>query len=258
MKKTSIKNLKVLAMILLTSTLLILTAGASVPNVKAQTTTTLFLYTTLGSSSVTANGTALTPGAENTMTAGDTYSFTATASTGWKFVCWDYAAASGAVGSAMNPYPIVISAACSLEAVFIPTTNTTITPSGSGSATITLFDSAGGTTSPTGSTSGASVSATIGHSSTMTETPGSSYTFLCWVTQCSSGNNYYTSSTLSYTPQTTGVAIEPLWVVTSSGVTLPTPAPTIDEFSSLMVVVLAAALVATAFGTYAYTKRAKN
>ena len=35
------KNFKVLAMILLTSTLLILTSAVSIPNVKAATTTTL-------------------------------------------------------------------------------------------------------------------------------------------------------------------------------------------------------------------------
>jgi hypothetical protein len=249
------KNLKVLAMILLTSTLLILASSASISTVKAATTTTLFLYTTLGLSSVTANGTALTPGASNTLTSGNTYAFTATASSGWKFVCFDYAAASGAVGSTKNPFSEVISAACSLEAVFIPTTNTTGTSSGSGAATITLFTSAGGTTSPAGSTSGASVSATIGHSTTITETPSSSvYTFLCWVAQSSSASNYYTSTTLSYTPLTSGVAIEPIWVPTSSGITL----PVINEYSTAVVAFLAIALVASALGAYAYTKRAKK
>ena len=249
-------------MILLTSTLLILTAAVSIPSVKATTTTTLFLYTTLGTSSVTANGTALKSGAENTLTSGDTYTFTATPTSGWKFVCFDYAAASGAVGSTKNPYSMVISAACSLEAVFIPTTNTTGTSSGTGASTITLFATAGGTTSPTGSTSGASVSGVIGHTTTITETPSSSvYTFLCWVTQCSSASNYYTSTTLSYTPITSGVAIEPIWVPTSSAITLPTPTPAptkIAEFSSLMVVIVVAALIAAAFGTYAYTKRNKK
>jgi hypothetical protein len=250
------KKLRVLAMILLTSTLLILTAGVSIPSAKAATTTTLFLYTTLGTSSVTANGTALKGGVDNTVTSGDTYTFSATASSGWRFVCFDYAAASGAVGSTKNPFSEVISAACSLEAVFIPTTNTTGTLSGSGAATLTLFASAGGTTSPAGSTSGASISGTVGHATTITETPGTGYTFLCWVAQSSSANNYYTSPTLSYTPLTTsGAAIEPIWVVTSSAVTLPTP---IDEFSSLMVVILALALVATAFGAYAYTRRNKK
>lgn len=255
------KNLKVLAMIILTSALLILASSASVSTVKGATTTTLFLYTTLGSSSVSANGTTLTAGGSNTMTAGDTYTFTATPDSGWKFVCWDYAAASGAVGSTNNPFSQVISAACSLEAVYIPTTNATGTTSGSGSSTITLFTSAGGTSSPAGSTTGTAITGTIGTATTLTETPSSSvYTFLCWITQCSSANNYYTSSSLSYKPLTSGVAIEPIWVVTSANISLPTPAPTpkpTPEISSAMVAVLALALVATAFGTYAYKKAKK-
>ena len=253
------RKLKVLAMILLTSTLLILTAGVSIPSAKATTTTTLFLYTTLGTSSVTANGTAMTGGASTTLNSGNTYQFKATASSGWQFVCFVYADKTGAVGSTLNPYSKVISNPCSLEAVFIPTTNTTGTSSGSGAATLTLFASGGGTTSPAGATGGASISAVIGHTSTITETPGTGYTFLCWVVQCSSASNYYTSSTLSYTPITTGAAIEPIWVPTSSAITLPTPTPTkIDELSSLMVVIVAAALVATALGSYAYAKRKKK
>ncbi len=46
MSKT--KNFKVIAMILLTTTLLVLASSASISNVKAATTQTLVLYTTLG------------------------------------------------------------------------------------------------------------------------------------------------------------------------------------------------------------------
>jgi hypothetical protein len=254
------KNIKVFAMILLTSTLLILASSASISTVKAATTTALFLYTTLGTSSVTANGTALTSGASASLNTGDTYQFKATASSGWQFVCFVYADKNGPVGSTNNPYSRVISNACSLEAVFIPTTNTAGTPSGSGATTLTLFASAGGTTTPAGTTSGASVSATVGHATTITETPGNGYTFLCWVVQCTAENNYYTSSTLSYTPlSTSGAAVEALWVPTASAITLPTPAPTkIDEVSSAMVAILAVALVASVIGTFAYTKKAKK
>ena len=259
------KKLKVLAMILLTSTLLILTAAVSIPSVKATTTTTLFLYTTLGTSSVTANGTAMTEGGSTTLNSGNTYQFKATASSGWQFVCFVYADKTGAVGSTLNPYSKVISNPCSLEAVFIPTTNTTGTSSGTGASTISLFASAGGTTTPavpsTDISSGLTISGVIGHTTTITETPGTGYTFLCWVTQCSSASNYYTSTTLSYTPITSGVAVEPFWVPTSSAITLPTPTPAptkIAEFSSLMVFIVVAALIATALGTYAYTKRNKK
>jgi len=256
------KKLKVLALILLTATLLI-PALSAISTVKAATTTTLALYTTLGLSSVKANGTTLTAGS-NTLTSGDTYTFTATPDSGWKFVCFDYAAASGALSSTNNPYSNVISAACSLEAVCIPSTNTTGTTSGSGASTITLFASAGGTTSPAVPSAdvftGTSISGTIGTATSITETPGTGYTFLCWVTQCSSANNYYTSSTLSYKPLTSGVAIEPLWVYGTT-VTLPTPTPTptkIVEYSSLAAVVVAAALVAAALATFVYAKKSRK
>jgi len=253
------KKAKVLAMILLTSTLLILAVSANVPNVKAATTN-LVLYTTLGMGTVSANGTALTAGsAGNPLTSGDTYTFTQTASSGFQFIGWAYADASGPTGTNTASYSKVISQACSLEALYVPSTNTTATPSGSGASTITLFATAGGETSPKGTPfTGASVSGVIGHSTTITQTPGDGYTFLCWVVQCSS-NNYYTSSTLNYTPTESGAALEALWIPTGSGITLPstgpTPTPTkVDEFSTVMGAVLAVALVAAALGTFAYKK----
>jgi hypothetical protein len=262
MNSKSTKNFKVLAMILLTSTLLIVAASASIPNAKAATTTNLILYTTLGMNTVSANGTAMTPGSTgNALTTGDTYTFTATASSGYKLIGWAYADSSGPTGSTSATFSKVISAACSLEAIFVPTTNTTATSSGSGASTLTLFATAGGTTSPSGTLAGASISATIGHTTTITETAGTGYTFLCWVVQCSQ-SNYYTSSTLNYTPISSGAAIEALWIPTGSGITLSstsaTPTPKVSEFSSAIVAVLALALVASAFGTYAFTKKVRK
>ena len=252
------KKLKILALILLTSTLLILTSGVSIPSAKAATTTTLFLYTTLGTSSVTENGTAMKEGASTTLNSGNTYQFTATASTGWKFLCFVYADKNGPVGSTNNPYSKVISNACSLEAVFTPTTNTTGTSSTTGSSALTLFATAGGTTTPavpsTDISSGLTITGTIGHTTTITETPGSGYTFLCWLVQCSLTNNIYTSATLLYTPITSGAAIEAIWVPTGSGITV----PVINEFSNIALVILAVALAVSALGAYAYTRRAKK
>ncbi len=256
------KKLKVFAMILLTSTLLILASSASVSTVKAATTSSVFLYTTLGapsSSAVTANGTAMAMGASTSFNTGDTEQFKATAASGFEFLCFVYADASAQVASTNNPYTKTITGNAALEAVFIPTTNTTATASGSGAATLTVFATYGGTTTPAGSNTGKTASGyTIGHSATLTQTPGSDFKFLCWVVQCSS-NNYYTSSPLVYTPTEAGAAIEAIWVPTSSSVTLPsasaTPTPKVAEFSSAMVAIVALALVASAFGTYAVAKK---
>jgi len=250
-------------MILLTSTILILAASASIVPVRAATEN-LVLYTTLGMGTVSANGTALTPGSAtaNVITAGDTYTFTQTASSGYKFIGWAYADASGAVGSTSASFTKVLAGTCSLQAIYIPTTNTTVAPSGSGSSAIAVFATAGGTTSPAGSLTGQTTTGTVGHSTTFTETALRGYTFLCWVVQCNQ-NNYYTSSPLQYTPtSTSGAALEAIWVPTGSGITLPsasstpTPTPTkVDEFSTAVVAVLALALVAAAFGTYTYRKK---
>ncbi len=253
------KKLKVLAMILLTSTILILAASANVPPAKAETTSAMFLYTTLGTSSVTANATTMTLGGSTNLNNGDTYQFQATATSGWKFLCFVYADKNGPVTSTDNPYSHSISQACSLEAVFLPTTNTTATTSGSGAASFTIFATSGGETVPAGDTTGKTVTGyTIGHSATFTQTPGSDFKFLCWVTQCSS-NNYYDTSTLNYTPTESGTALEAIWIPTSSSITLPstsaTPTPTIPEFSAAAVALVALILVAGAFGTYAYTKK---
>lgn len=261
------KKLKVLAMIILTSTLLILASAASFPSVKAATTSSLVVYTTLGGASsgaVMANGTAMVMGsAGNPLTTGDTYTFTATAASGYQFLGWAYADASGSAGTTSASYSKVISQACALEAVFVPTTNVTATPSGSGASTMSLFATEGGTTSPTGQLDGAAVSGTIGTAQTFTETPGDGYNFLCWVVQCGQ-NNYYTSSTLSYTPTSSGAAIEALWVPTDSGITLTsttptaTPTSTVPEFSAAITVIIAAALVAAAFATIAISKKARK
>jgi len=261
MNSKSTKNFKVLAFILLTSTLLILAASSvSIPNVKAATTTTLDVYTTLGGATtgaVDANGTAMVESsAGNALITGDTYQFTATAASGFQFIGWAYADASGASGTTSATFTKVITAPCGLEAIFVPTTNATATTSGSGTSTLTLFATEGGTTTPAGTIfTGSSISATIGTPTTITEKPGSGYTFLCWVVECAS-NNVYTSSTLSYTPTSTGAAIEAIWVPSSSGITL--PAIPINEFSSATAIITVMALVIVAFGAYAYTKKAKK
>jgi len=250
------KNIKVFAMILLTSTLLILAlSAANVLSAKAQTTETLVIYPTLGLGSVSANGTAMvTTSTGNTLNSGDTYTFTATASSGFQLIGWAYADKNGPSGSSSASFSKVISQSCALEAIFVPTTNTTAT-SGSGASTIVLFGTEGGTTNPTGDAfTGTTMSGTIGTAMTISQTPGTDYTFLCWVVTDGTANSEYTSSTLTYAPATSGVAIEPLWIASGSGVTL----PTIPEFSAAIVAVLAVALVAAAVGAFAFKKIKRN
>ncbi len=257
MSKTS-KNFKVLALILLTSTIL-LTAGAG--GAKAASTTSVYFYTTFGGT-VTANGTAITGGSTTSYTTGNTVSFAATASSGFKFVCFEYVASTGTQTSTNNPFVQTLSSvSCAVEALFSPTTNTTLTTSGSGTATVDMLITAGGDTVPAGKATGTYTNYTVGKTYTFTAVPGTgppSFKLLYWLTATTVGStttyNMYTSMNPSITIKSDSVAIQAMFVPTSSSVVV----PTINEFSAAAVVALIVALVAVALGTFVYTKKAKK
>lgn len=251
------RNLKVFSLILLTSALL-LTIGANIASVKAQTQDSVFAYTTLGGT-ISANGSTLTGGSTTTYGDGSTISFSATASSGFKFLCWEYAGASGAITSTTNPLSYTISTSeIAIEAIFIPTTSTTPTTTGSGSASVDLFPSIGGTTDPAGASAPYN-NYTIGATDTFTQTPGDGFKFLCWISQTSTASTLSTNSPFSLEITDSNVALQALWIPTSSTVTLPSasPSPTVPEYSNVAAIVVALALAAVAFGTYAYRRKTK-
>jgi hypothetical protein len=250
------KKLKVFALILLTSALLLLAVNANVSSVKAASTTSVFVYTILGGT-ISGNGTSLSGDKSYTYTTGDTVAFTATPSSGFKFLCFEYATSSGAQTSTNNPFSETLSAtSCAVEAMFIPTINYTASSTSSGAASVTIFATIGGTTTPAGGVTGPTYSDyTVGTVSTFTQTPGTNFKFLCWVTQTSAGSAVYTASPLSLKIPSSSIAMEALWIPTSSTVTVPT---IVNEYSTAVVAILAIALVASALGTYAYTKRNKK
>ena len=251
------KKLSIMALILLTSTIL-LTASAGGAN--AASTTSVYLYTTFGGT-VAGNGTTLTSGTSSSYTTGDTINFTATAQSGFKFVCFEYVASSGTQATTDNPFYQTLSlASCALEALFSPTTNTTLTPSGSGKATVDMLLTAGGDTVPKGEATGTYTNYTVGSTYQFTSVPGQgppAFKLLYWLTATTVGStttyNIYTSTNPSITIASDSVAIQALFVPTSSTVSV----PTVNEFSAAIVAVLAVALVASAIGTYAYRRTKK-
>ncbi len=260
MNKNSTKNFKVLALILLTSALLISAINTQVPLAKAATTDSVYVYSTIGGS-VSANGTAAAGGSSLSYANGDVVTFSQTASAGFNFLGWIYVTPSGAVTSAASTVTETISASgCAIEAIFIPTTNAVQSSSGSGTATIALYFTVGGTTVPSSLTSTPPITYTnytIGESATFTAVPASGFNFLFWMVVTSTSSTY-TSSTLTLNiPQNT-CAMEAIFVPTSSTLTLPTPTPTINEFSTATTLAMVIAIVAVAFGTYTYTKKAKK
>ena len=262
MSKNTAKNFKVLALILLTSALLITAISTEVPMAKAATSDSVYVYTTLGGT-ITANGATVTGGSSPTYDNGTVVSFTAVPSAAdFTFLGWVYINGAAA-SSTVNPLSFTISAkSCAVEAMFQPTTNATQTSTGSGQATIALYFSAGGTTVPasgTGTgTSGTYTNYTVGTSSTFTAVPASDFKFLYWMIATSTVSTYTSTALTLKVPENTCV-MQAFFVPTSSTVTLsPTPTPKVDEFSSAIALVTALALVAVAFGTYTYTKKAKK
>jgi len=251
------RNLEIFAMILLTSSLLLLAINANVASVKAQTTDTVIAYTTLGGT-IAINGTTLAGGGTSTTYAANSdLTLTATASSGFKFLCWEYASVSGPTTSTSNPLQYTISVSeIALMAMFTPTTNATQSSTSTSAATVDVFNSIGGTTTPAGGFTGpAYTTYTIGTSYSFTQTPGTGFQFLYWLVQTSSGANVYTASPLSLKITSSSTAIQAFWVPTSSTITLPT---IVSEFSSAMLAVLLSVLVLIAAGTYVYHRRAKN
>lgn len=256
----STKKFKVFAMILLTSAILLLAINPNVSSVKAATTTSVYVFTTLGGT-MTGNGTALKEGGvATTYTTGDSVSFDAAASSGWNFLCFVYASTAGAFTSITNPFSLTLSeSAYSIEAIYTPTHNST-SSAPSGTSTLVVFSGIGGTTEPSGGLTGpVYTNYTVGKTYSFTETPGSGQKFLCWITETVSGSSYYTqaytTTPLSLNLTSSSVTIQAFWIPTSSTVVLP---KIISEFSPVMIAVLLSALVLIAAATYVYRRRTKK
>jgi len=226
MSKNTTKNFKVFALILLTSALLLVAVIPNVP-VKAATTDSVYVYSTIGGS-ISGNGTALTGGSSPTYANGAVVAFTETPSSGFTFLNWIYInGTTGATTSTASTLSTSITqASCAVEAMFLPTTNATQTSSGSGAATIDLYFSAGGTTDPASPKTYTNY--TIGTSSTFSAVPASGFKFLYWVVATSSVSTYTSSSLTLNIPANTCV-IQAFFVPTSSNVALPTPTPKVNE-----------------------------
>jgi len=234
------KKVKVLTLILLASTLLLLSASLTA---KAASTTTVVVLASVGGTTSPAAG-------SQTETVGQSVSFTATPSSGWQFFYWIVTTAAGSTTYTTNPLSWSVTGEGSVQAMFLPSRNATATHVGAGTSSIYFETSAGGSTSPK---EGTTQSETNGKTATFTATPGTGFTFLCWIVAPASGGIVYTSNPLSFNVSG-GCAAQALFIPSSSTVTLP---KIVSEFSSAATVGLAVAMIAVACGAYAYKKTRK-
>ncbi len=243
---------------LLTSAILL--AGINLSSVTAQTTNSTYAYDSIGGT-IAANGNAVTGGTSITTNTNENAEFTATAQSGFEFLAWEYATAAGGCTVTDNPASINITVDGAIQALFIPTTNTTATSSQTGAATVIIYNSIGGETTPAGTAPPATyTNYNIGDVVTFTTTPGADFKFLYWIVATST-TNYYTSSTLDLPITENTVVMQAIFIPTDSSVTLPgqpMPTPTVPEFSGIAAAAIAVALVAVAVGTYTFSKKAKK
>ncbi len=251
------KNFKVFALILLTSALLLVAINPNIPTVKAATQDSVYIYVSIGGT-ISAGGTNLTGGDSYNYNNGTTVDFQATATSGFTFLCWEYASSAGGVASTVNPLALTLTESeYGVQAMYLPTTNTTVSSSSAtGATTVDILTSAGGSTVPA---AGTYTNYTLGKVASFSVVAGTNFKFLYWIVSCTPGTFTTTANTLSFNlSASTFFAIQAMFVPTSSTVSLPTPTPTINEFSSATAIIIAAVLVIVAFGTYTYTKRAKK
>ena len=229
----------------------------NVSNVKAQTQSSVYLYTSVGGT-VSSGGTNLTGDNSYNYTNGASVTFTANPDPGCKFLFWAYASPSGVNTSTDNPFVYNISSTeCAIQAMFIPNANTSIASSSSqtGTAPFDVPRSLGGTTTPA---AGIYTNYTIGQVVSFTANSGSGFKFLYWLVPAASGGavSIVTSETLAFNVTANACAIQAFFIPTNSNIPLPS-IPPVDEFSSATTLIVTAILVTVAFGTYRYTRKNK-
>ncbi|MGA3289568.1 MAG: hypothetical protein ABSD42_04945 [Candidatus Bathyarchaeia archaeon] len=256
------KTLKIVVFTLLTATLLMTALSLSLPSVKGTTSSTVVMYSSVGGTTSPVAGTY------TNYTSGATATFTANAGYGFLFKAWIVVTAAGAATYTVNP--LVINLNESEYAIQVEFTGITaispVTPStvsASTNAIVVILAGNGGTTSPAPGT----YSLANATSLDITATPDSGFTFAYWVISGSplNGHGGY-SYTLTPTNNPYNVNhgygntynYQPVFLPTSTTVSTTPPTPKINEFSTATIIIALMALVIVAFGTYAYTKKAKK
>jgi hypothetical protein len=253
--KTS-KTLKILVFTLLTAALLMTVISSSVPSVKAQGTDTVVVFASVGGTTDPIAGTY-------SYADGSTQTFTATAGDGFILQNWEVATAAGAYSTTDNPLVLTLNeSGYAIQANFAPIIfmgPINVTLNTSTDAIVVVVGGVGGTVSPAPGTYALANATSLN----LTATPDSGWTFNHWViagTPLSHGAYAFTD-TPTNTPYNVNhgygntYSYQPVFSPISTSTS---PTPKVNEFSTASAIIIAAILVIVAFGTYAYTRRAKK
>jgi Divergent InlB B-repeat domain len=245
------KNCKVVALILLSSLLVLAALNVSVLSVQAQSQATVTIISSLGGTTDPAEGTT-------SYTGGTAVTLTATPVDGFLFDNWQIATPSGTTTTADNPATITVEAGVdyAAQAIFVPIENP---PAGvpvtdyTTAAIVVVLPAIGGTTSPPPATYALADASEL----MLTATAASGWQFSHWVIGGSPMDHGAYSFTATPTDNPYNVnhgygntyTYQP--VFTPIGTTEPTPIP------ELSTIIVALALVAAAAGTIAYKRKTK-
>jgi len=265
------KNLKIFALVLLTSALLLMTVTPNLPSVKAQANITVTVFTSVGGTTTPAAGNA-------TYASGATVALAATPGTGFYCSNWVIVSAAGSSGDYNNPTTFSASASTgyAVQAVFdpieaIPTVapeqpttlptlvpDTTVQPNTSGDAIVVVVAGVGGSVSPAPGVYALASAATL----QLTATASTGFTFSHWViggyplshggysfTDTPTQNPYDVEHGYGYT-----YSYQPVF----NAITPVTSVTPIPEFASAAALITVMALIIIAFAAYGFAKKAKK
>lgn len=247
------KTLKVFALIFILAAFAI-TAASSYVTVKAQANGSITMFAAGGGSTDPAAGTQSYP-------AGTVVSLTATAGPGFLFVEWDIVTSAGGTVDSNNPTTLTVAAGTdyAIDPVFnviqqaIPTAPTT---NFNTAAIVVVLAAVGGTTTPVAGTYALANAASFN----IQANAASGFTFDHWVIGGSPMN--HGAYAFTDTPTTNPYNVNHGYgnTYTYQAVFKPTgstTSPTVPEYSSVAAIIVALALVAVAFGTYAFKRKTK-
>lgn len=249
------KNLKTFALIFILSAFVIATAAPNIASVKAQAQGSITMLTSAGGTTDPAMGST------NNYPAGTAVTLTATAGTGFIFQEWDIVSASGGTVDLNNPTTLTVDsgATYAVQPVFTPIQQAAPTVPVTNFATaaiVVVLAAVGGTTTPAAGTYALADATSLN----LQANAASGFTFDHWVIGGEPMNHGAYSFTDTPTDNPYNVnhgygntyTYQPVFKPTSS-----TTSPTVPEFSGAAAIIVALALVAVAFGTYAIKRKTK-
>jgi hypothetical protein len=247
------KKTKVFALIFILSAVLITAAASNISSVKAQSQGSITMFAATGGSTDPAAGTTK-------YDAGSVVTLTATPGPGFLFTEWDIVTAAGGTVDTNNPTTLTVASGTDygVDPVFtviqqaLPSAPTT---DYSHAAIVVVLAAVGGSTTPAPGTYALANAANFD----LKATPSTGFVFDHWVIGGSlTGHGAYSfTDTPTNNPYNVNhgygstYSYQPVFRLTSA------PSPTVPEYSNVAAIVVALALVAVAFGTYAFRRKTK-